>query len=77
MAGTAATAGVVVVVLVVVVGVVQPVNEIRAATTTHERMNIFINVLVVWFIVLHLNNDIIGWVLLSGITLSIRKRIDK
>lgn len=42
----AGTAGVVVVVLVVVAGVEQPVSDTRAATTKHERMNIFISIFV-------------------------------
>jgi hypothetical protein len=48
----AGTAGVVVVVLVVVGGVEQPVNDKRTAAMEHDRINFFINAIVVWFITL-------------------------
>ena len=70
VAGTAGTAGVEVVVLVVVVGVVQPVSDTRAATAKHERMNFFISIFFVWFIVLQTQDGIIARASLSGITLS-------
>jgi O-antigen ligase len=69
VAGTAGTAGVVVVVLVVVVGVVQPVSDTRAATAKHERMNFFISIFFVFFIVLQAQDGIIARASLSGITL--------
>jgi hypothetical protein len=60
VAGTAGTAGVEVVVLVVVVGVVQPVSDTRAAMAKHERMNFFISIFFVCFIVLRAQDGIIA-----------------
>jgi hypothetical protein len=48
----AGAAGVVVVVLVVLVGVEQPMSDARAAAATHDRMNFFINMIVVYFVTL-------------------------